>query len=106
MKLFVFVPYEWSYCGGALGVVAGNYDEAISILRDYCEPNSLYGVTCASGYIEKNKFDYPYAKALFIRQEEKDQAEHDESGQWILEYSVEVDDSNSARIVFDNWNFS
>ena len=105
MKLFVFTPYQWAYCGGALGVVAKDYDEAVSTLRAYRERDPLYGVKCASGHISKDRFNYPYDKALFIRPEEKDQAKHDTSGQWILEYEVEVNDPNGTRIVLDNWNF-
>lgn len=107
MKLFVFVPYQWDYCGGALGVVAEDYNEAVSILRAYRERNALYGVTCPSGYVEKNEFRHPYGdRALFMQPSEKDLAKKDESNQWILEYSVGVDDTSGSRIVFDNWNFA
>jgi len=106
MKIFIFTPFQWSYCGGAIGAVAENYDEAVSILRAYKEKDPLYGVECPSGYISEHEYIYPYGKALFIKPGEEDKAEVDETNQWILTYSAEVNDSHGPRIVLDNWNFA
>lgn len=84
--LFVFEPYEWCYCGGAIGVIAETYDEAVELI-----------VKSSSKY-EK------YERKFFSKSEECFKKDHYD--QWLLTDTIEVNSSEQSRIVFNNWNYS
>jgi hypothetical protein len=33
MKLFIFEPYGWTYCNGAIGVIAKDFDQFLEDFR-------------------------------------------------------------------------
>ena len=95
MNLYVFVPYEWDYCGGAIGVVASDFDEAVEIIKavKHRQPGT-------------SEERFPYKNHLFIKPEREYEylAKEDSWEQWILEYECKTDDDKGPRVVFDNWN--
>lgn len=99
MKLFIFEPYSWSYCGGVIGIIAEDFKSAVNLIVTKAEEEAK----------ERNKI-LPQAKAkphykhkYFA--ETADNFRKDHGNQWLLTESFDVPDAE-ARIVFDNWNYA
>lgn len=89
MKLFIFEPYEWAYCGGAIGVIANGFKEAVDIIIKEDE--------------KREEEDRIYSKKHFARTPNKFKNDHYD--QWLLTHVLNVSEETS-RVVFDNWNYS
>jgi len=86
--LFVFEPYLWAYCGGAIGVIARTPTEAKET------------VITKSG-----DGDYYKRKNFYLKKSHK-RFKSNQSGKWLLKRTIEVKSSEQTRIVFDNWNYA
>jgi hypothetical protein len=88
LKIFVFSPYDWHYCGGALVVVAEDYDAAIALLR------------------ASNEYDVWDACFASCKAEAKSYGEASGwKGSWLLGYSAPVEDT-TARVVLVDYNYA
>jgi hypothetical protein len=90
MKLFVFEPYEWDYCGGAIGAIAETFDEAVDLIVES----------------KRRRLDdfRGYEKYHFSRN--KNGFTEDHYNQWLLTTELEVSDDSKPEVVFDNWNWA
>lgn len=87
MNLYIFEPYEWAYCGGAIGVVARTFNEAVKTIIE-SDNNGIY--------------KYKYFRTNIETFEE------DESNQWLLTHKMPLSkDLNKyiePQVLFNNWN--
>ena len=89
--LFIFTPYNWDYCGGALAVIASTYDEAVDLLLEI------------PGYRENGR--------LFLREHFSEKPEsfpHEASNQWLLTSVLSLDSEyhDESKVVLVNFNYS
>ena len=84
MRLFIFEPYNWVYYGGAIGVIAESYNEAINMLLADKDENFK------ERYFGKNKKDF--------KESRYDQC------QWLLTHTIKVVNTKKG-ILFKNWNY-
>lgn len=85
MKLFVFEPYEWAYCGGAIVVIAKDYEEAINLIISFNPSDELL-----YEYFSKNRNNFK-------------KGHYD---QWILTNTIDMSDSFDSKIIVYNWNYA
>jgi len=86
--LFIFEPYEWDYCGGVIGVIAGIYVDAINLIID----------------IKSDDGVKRFKPEMFSKDKKCFKDSHYD--QWLLTNTIEVNDSEQSRIVFNNWNYA
>ena len=109
MKLYIFEPHEWSYCGGAIGIIAETFDEAVKIVitddkiqakqtAQKCKTSSLYTKNLS---VDDHR---TYRSKYFQRN--SDGFKKDHSDQWLLTHKIQVTDDEQPRILFDNWNYA
>jgi hypothetical protein len=87
MKLFIFEPYQWEYCGGTIVVIAENYDQAIDLLLDIKDENGEleYG----RDYFSTDPDDFTYGW-----------------DQWLLSQEIELKDNLEPKVIVQNWNYA
>ena len=89
IKLFIFEPYSWAYCGGAVGIVAENFEQAVELaIEEYTDPEDG---TC------DDKF-----------QRTTEGFQEDSWSQWLLsdELTIVEEGKPNPRVLFCNWNFA
>jgi hypothetical protein len=88
IKLFIFEPYDWAYCGGAVGIVAENFEQAVEL--------AIEEFTDDEGVCD-DKF-----------QKTTEGFEKDHWSQWLLsdELTIIEDGPPNPRVLFCNWNYS
>ena len=88
MNLYIFEPYEWAYCGGAIGVIAETFKEAVKIVVE--SDNELY----------EYKYFRTSAKTF----------EKDGDNQWLLTNRIPLskglDKYVEPQVLFNNWNYA
>ena len=89
MKIFIFEPYNWDYCGGALVVIADSYEGAIELLMQIKNP-----------YNNEPEF----GEHTFYKTEVKDLKER--SYQWILSVEFELKGEHKPKVIINNWNYA
>jgi len=89
--LFVFEPHEWFYLGGAVGVMAETFDDAVSAML-----NST--VLSSKG----NKYKAYHREQFFIS---KNSIAGDIKHKWVMIHRLITNGSGPAMILFDNWNY-
>ena len=133
-KLFIFEPYEWSYCGGAIGVIAESFEGAINLIIEEDKKSSLveraecrkqfehYEKMLKNSELETNmRANYEYQRDMNYRRMKDPKVgrtywpkyfaktpqkfKKDHYDQWLLTHELEVLEKN-PRILFDNWNYS
>jgi len=113
MKLFIFEPYSWAYCGGVIGIIAETYEAAIDL---------IVGEDLVRAVEEANKEDvrkrYPsnysyddileslrsYRRKHFSKLKKDFKKGHWD--QWLLTQTFDVPKEKKARVAFDNWNYA
>lgn len=86
MKLFIFEPYVWAYCGGAIGVVAMDFEEAVKLAKE-SEKNDDGG------------YDGDFQKIA-------EKLKKDHWDQWLLsaELTIMEEGPPNPRVLFNNYN--
>ena len=90
-NMFIFEPYNWPRCVGAIVVIADKFKEAAILARE----------NCTTDYDRKNGEEYD---GVFSG--ETSGLEDEKSGQWILTKKFEVIDNRKPRVVVNNWDYS
>lgn len=88
MKLFIFEPYEWVYCGGAIGAIAETFDKAVNLIIE----------SGREGGHERYKVKFFQPTAEFFKEDSWDQ--------WLLTCELTIIDDGPSRVIFDNWNYA
>lgn len=88
MNLYIFEPYKWPHCRGAIGVVAENFEKAVNLII-----NSKYNQDGDSFQIEH-----------FQRTPEN--LKEDMWDQWLLTHDIPVSPDRQPGVLFSNWNYS
>jgi len=87
MNIYIFVPYNWAYCDGAIAVVAHSPEEAISTIR-------------------KNSERKDYDNHVFYL-EKPQPSEDDCYNKWFLAFEAPlVNIYTHPMVVVDDWNYS
>jgi len=101
MKLFIFEPYEWDYCGGAIGVISDTFENAVKciLLEDQkqAREQSKEGLYNMSSYTNYKKKHFAKTSEGFIK---------DHWDQWLLTNTFDLPEETEERVVFDNWNYA
>ncbi len=110
MKLFIFEPYKWSYCGGAIGVLAKSFEDAVTriLVADKERAKKLAnkeawqrGLMPMEEFINRRR---TYKRDHFSK--DKRTFKNNCSGQWLLTNTMGVNLEPISRIVFANWKYS
>lgn len=93
MKIWLFEPYMWDYCGGAVVVIAETFEDAVALIRkgneeigDY-EKDALFfdSIQNAVPHGKKSNWEHP----------------------WLLTGSWELADTQiKGRLVTINYNYA
>lgn len=86
--MYIFEPCNWAYCGGAIVVIAENFDQAVYLAKEACT----------------DKDDEETYDGIFSR-DQKDMEEN-HWDQWLLTEEFKILDDKSPRVVVNNWNYS
>lgn len=101
MKLYIFEPYEWSHCGGAIGVIAETFDKAVKMIivddKTQAKQEAQNGKLSADDY-------RTYRSKYFQRNLNVFKKSHYD--QWLLTHKIQLTTSEQPRILFDNWNYA
>ena len=85
MNLYIFEPYEWAYCGGAIGIIARTFDESVETVVK--NGNNRY----------KRKY-FSTNTETFV---------NDGVNQWLLTYTIPLPGTYIIpEVMFNNWNFA
>lgn len=93
MKIFIFEPYKWDYCGGGIVIIAFSFKEAVElIVKETYDPNNSYT-------------EQQFKKEYFA----KDKAEFEDVDRewdtWVLTHEIETTEVKQ-RIVMINYNYA
>jgi len=97
MKIFIFEPYGWSYCGGACGAIAEDFDQAVQLLVEkFAKDNDE-----TFPWLQKDDCDHRFQKV-------EEGFEEDSCNQWLLTHEVTVVEEGepNPRVLFNNWNYA
>ena len=97
MKLFIFEPYEWSYCGGVIGIISDTFENAVNFIVEKDRKRAIEDKT--TGKVAYRE----YRKKYFAASSNK--FKKDNWDQWLLTHTFEVPEETETRIAFDNWNY-
>lgn len=102
MNLYIFEPYEWDYCGGAIGVIADTFNGAIEAIIEYDRPRAERMA---------KEYDLPvdscrqYKPEYFQRSTET--FEENSDNQWLLNHTIHLPATYIIpRVMFNNWNYA
>lgn len=111
MKLFIFEPHNWAYCGGAIGIISDTFENAIKLIvgedyeraleeteNDRLHPKYLSFKEC----LEMNR---RYKEEYFAKNPKKFKKGLG-SDTWILTHTFGMPEGEKERVVFDNWNYA
>lgn len=101
MKLFIFEPYEWGYCGGAIGVISDTFENAVKFIL--LEDQKQAGEQAKEGLYDMSSY-VNYKKKNFAKN--TDTFKKDHWDQWLLTNTLDVPEETEERVVFDNWNYA
>jgi hypothetical protein len=90
MKLFIFEPYEWEYCGGALGVIAESYEQAIQLLLNIKDSND----------------DHEFKSEFFAKNKTDAEKFNETIDKWLLTQEVELKCDLKPEVILNNWNWA
>ena len=111
MKLFIFEPHEWAYCGGAIGVVANTFEEAVNfIVEDDRQRYLKEKKRIEEKWKNTDKRWRPIASRTYRKKHfAKSPSEFKEGikwDQWLLTNTFNVPEETEAKVAFDNWNYA
>ncbi len=98
MKLFIFEPYEWAYCGGVIGIISNTFENAVGFIAE--EDRKRVAEAEAKG----KKAYRNYKKEYFAKTPNNFKKDH--CDQWLLTHTFELSEEEETRIAFDNWNYA
>lgn len=91
MKIFIFEPYKWDYCGGSIVAIAKDYNSVIKLINKHLEKDHKRG-----------KWSFPFTPHQFYKEDIGPEG----TDQWILSEELILKDENQkSRVVLENWNF-
>lgn len=89
MKIFIFEPYKWDYCGGGIVVIASSYEKAVEIIvKETYNPN----------------FSQQFKKEYFAEDEHDFDGVDRQWDTWLLTHEIETTEVKQ-RIVMINFNY-
>ena len=103
MKLYIFEPHEWEwdYYGGAIGIIAETFDEAVKTIITDDKIRAKQEVQKPSLYTKSvlvNTYRRYWPKYF---QRSPDTFKKDRSDQWLLTHEIQLTDDEQQRILFD-----
>jgi len=102
MNLYIFEPYEWEYCGGAIGIIARTFDEAAETIVEYDRPQAEQ-MAKELGFSVDSCRQY---KSEYFRTNIETFVK-DGDNQWLLSHTIPLPDTYIIpRVMFNNWNFA
>ena len=105
--LFVFEPYNWSYCGGAIGVIADSFERAIDLISAEAREQAEVRAKRQIYRLEEDNITMEeliescmeYRRGHFARGKEDL-----EGDSWVLTNEFDVPAETTARIAFSNYH--
>ncbi len=110
IKLFIFEPYEWSYCGGAIGIVAKDIKQAVDIIieEDIKDAERKFKEEKVFDRTSDTTVDdcRTYRRKYFGRTTKN--FKKDGWDQWLLSHELTIieDGRPNPRILFNDWNYA
>jgi len=92
--LFIFKPHGWLYYGGAIGVIAETFENAVDIIINT-------GLNSAPSS-KKHKYRAT-SRTQFFRS--LNSVAGDANNKWVLAYELTINGTGPEMILFDNWNY-
>ncbi len=93
MKIFIFEPYKWEYCGGGIVVIASSYEEAVELIgKETYDPNTSY-------------VDQDFKKEYFAKDESEFKDIDRRWNTWVLTHEIETTEVKQ-RIAMINYNYA
>lgn len=86
MNLYIFEPYKWTYCGGAIGVVAEDFEKTVDLIIDNNQDSDSYRVE----YFQRTPENF--RDGMW--------------DQWLLTHDILVNPDRRPGVLFNNWNYS
>lgn len=93
--LFIFEPYEWFYYGGAIGVIAETFDNAVDTILEGALLRSKNGYNSYRAYSREQFFTSRNSASVNTKFKHK----------WVVTHKLITIKSGPAMILFDNWNY-
>ncbi len=101
MKIWIFEPYSWDYCGGALVIVAESVAQCQELMNAAAEAENAASIKQS-----------PPPKGTTRKPDYQTLHEHEPSkktriicNHWLLTHTLETTETE-ARILVENWNYS
>jgi hypothetical protein len=109
IKLFIFEPYEWPYCGGSIGVIARSFNQAVDVIIKMDKDQAKRKLEIQSGLasVKRSVDDYrTFSREHFSRTTKGFVEDH--CDQWLLtsELTIIEDGRPNPRVLFNNWNYA
>ena len=101
MNLYIFEPYDWSYCGGAIGIIAETFNKAVKIIVEADKIRAKHNAKSSRLSVDSHRM---YRAGYFQR--DKKVFKEDTSDQWLLTHRIPTSPGNLPEILFDNWNYA
>ena len=86
--MYIFEPYNWGFCGGAIVVIANTFDQAVHLAKEDCTDAD-----------DEEQYD-----GVFLR--DREDMKEDYWDQWLLTGEFKVLDDKDPRVIVNNWNYS
>ena len=99
MKLFIFEPYKWNHCGGAIGVIARTFQEAVNAVIATDKFEVWRDMRLGSGLAMRSYRRHQFAT-------DPSYFEKPRYHQWLLTHEVIVNGHDRIQVLFDNWNYA
>ena len=110
MKLFIFEPYSWAYCGGVIGIIDETYEDAVNLIVEKDRQRYLEAKKqIEEKYKSTDKRWRPIASRTYRKKhfaKSPDEFKKDHWDQWLLTQTLEVPEEKKARVAFNNWNYA
>ncbi len=89
MKLYIFEPYKFDWCGGAIVVVAEDFEQAVDFIMEIKNRHGR-GLKYDRSRLLKNKDNYSWDKSVY--------------NQWVLTHELELAEPHDPGVIVENWN--
>jgi hypothetical protein len=100
MNLYIFEPYDWDYCGGAIGIIADTFGQAVETI---IAADKIQAKHKAKEWGLSDGSCRRYEPEYFQRS--KEVFEDEGSDQWLLTHTIPLPATYIIpRVMFDNWN--
>lgn len=98
MKVWIFEPWEWDYCGGALVIAADTLEACQSLLDKQARKDNAISIKNSpppAGYTREPDWQHLHDKAPT----EKFICNH-----WLVSHVLDTTETKS-RVMVENWNY-